>query len=587
MGAAKSTAQPIGTLIVVPERTTYSPGETMRGTLYVKLDKEVQGSPSIEVIGEEFTCVHYTTHTTTHSGTGKHRTTHRHTHHHVAHGVRQLCTIAVPFSDCVITGPGNFEIPFCLPLPSHLPSSFKLGSQSYCGIRYYASAKFLDCSAPSVYFQVNGRGIQYPDDKIFMEPRTISVSSCFCFDRGRFTLGGSVNKSLFCAGETALVQVAVSNNTDIELESLHVAITQSVQYSAKGHSKSFSNIIGSGVLNPSVFRAAGGKGTSLDLHALRDELLKSNENSSRILGVAISSSSLPSYKGSLLSVEYCVSIVGKLQSSFATTAPTIVLPLHVQPPVSTIALDTVISAVSPFAQSGFQGVYLTEYYGTFTNNQGQYTIPSAPQMISSVPIPSDWSAVAMPLVVINQPFVVGGQPVYADRKLDGAPSEGAVFTPEYDTSASPASGINSPYSFNAILTATTSPFDTLITSLRTSFDQVNVIRSFIDCARYGGPHSMEYGLLCSISPITFGSIISEIKFTTDVNNGAILLAQGMISVNNPLTCAHVASAVQVQPEYSSTRTDLVKLLGPLCSDIQTNKQEMLRPLTEFQRVICG
>ena len=443
--------------------------------MYLRLDESVQGPPTIELVGEEFTCIQFRTNLSPEgedTSQKKANVPSGNSTDCTAHNVRQVCRIVHTLGKkSSIIGSGRFEFPFCILLPDTLPSSFKMGSKDYCGVRYYLRASIACYTAPRVYFQlIKSSDSLSMQSKVYVEPVQIPVSSCCIRNRGLFTITGTINKSLFHAGDSAVVEVGLSNNTDVDLNSMLVTITQHVLFAAGDKSQEFYNIIDRKTIDLSKTKL----GKKHEYRKMAD-LAKMNSNSViEIQTNVIPLFALPTYFGVLIKIRYAINLIGGMSSKF-TSSPSIAIPINVQSQKTAKRLDIVPYTTSPLTEDNYHGICLTEYHGLVVDENGIEPATLLPA-IKAVPVPTDWSGKSVSFNVLNEynnEFEFGSVIKPVEYAVNNSGSSQLFFTVENDSPVQPP------------IIPRFSSIEILFSTLKYSFDQILVIKHFIAlAARY-------------------------------------------------------------------------------------------------------
>ncbi len=214
-----------------------SGGEALEGTVYCEVfkDKIDCDNVTIEFVGQEKTQVRYE------SGSGKHR------HTHYAHQTADIIRANYFLHQCndKYIYKGRYEFPFSIQLANSLPPSFYHGeSGHYAQIVYSLEARLHRYGALSwdvknvVPLTMYGNNAQIIPNPVCIEPVTTRVKYWCCIDKGAMSLGTKVNSATIRAGDNAVVDFAVYNNSEATVKAIVVAASTRIGVQAGIHSAS-------------------------------------------------------------------------------------------------------------------------------------------------------------------------------------------------------------------------------------------------------------------------------------------------------------------------------------------------------------
>mmetsp|Transcript_692 Transcript_692/g.1888 ORF Transcript_692/g.1888 Transcript_692/m.1888 type:complete len:379 (-) Transcript_692:581-1717(-) len=151
--------------------------------------------------------------------------------------------------------PGQYEFPFTVALPKHLPGTFKLEETNniYAGVTFvYTKAKVqyeikaecevqgrsnLKAKADIIVNQI----LSKPPSE-FKASHTDSINTCCCCgDAGEATITARVQKDSYAAGETAVVVLEVKNDSDVQFKDIELVLQRTVVLTAGGSVQKLEN----------------------------------------------------------------------------------------------------------------------------------------------------------------------------------------------------------------------------------------------------------------------------------------------------------------------------------------------------------
>jgi len=141
--------------------------------------------------------------------------------------------------------PGQYVFPFSFLLPQNLPGSFheedvSRGWGDYMGQIFYRIEAECDHGG---FFQ---RDIKNSQNLVVhqhllteIQPTIVNknanVKVCCCIDKGRIEMTASFDKNAYQPGETAFMMVAVNNQSDVDVRSMHCKLKRRIHLRAYGY----------------------------------------------------------------------------------------------------------------------------------------------------------------------------------------------------------------------------------------------------------------------------------------------------------------------------------------------------------------
>lgn len=250
-GPPRSLSEVQSCTAVALEKQQYCAGETVRG--YVQM--QMASAQAMRTVAVQLQCtsrtrVHYTTHK-------KHRK-HRRTHHHTAKEERTLFALRAPCAEFPYgsVAPGLYQFSFEFTLPSHAPASVHHeGRQNSFTVATTATALIAGIEGGgNQEWSLNPIVIDItspPPPAQPLESTSTQPVNCFCcINRGEVSLTSAVSTSVFRSGDTGQVRVQVDNLSSTQVDQVCVTLWQEAHFSARGHNKYMSIMLGQTVLHP-------------------------------------------------------------------------------------------------------------------------------------------------------------------------------------------------------------------------------------------------------------------------------------------------------------------------------------------------
>lgn len=132
--------------------------------------------------------------------------------------------------------PGSFGFPFEFSLPFECPSSYK---DDTCTIKYEIQLKFVKPS----FFSINKTFNEEVIVQSYVIPPRFEGKAVFGLEKNllklfsskdhKINLKTSISNKIFSAGETAELEFAVTNDTDVRLTSLRTELIENIVYTSK------------------------------------------------------------------------------------------------------------------------------------------------------------------------------------------------------------------------------------------------------------------------------------------------------------------------------------------------------------------
>mmetsp|Transcript_19596 Transcript_19596/g.32756 ORF Transcript_19596/g.32756 Transcript_19596/m.32756 type:complete len:609 (-) Transcript_19596:112-1938(-) len=530
-------------------------GTTVTGKIYLQVTQAEVSCTSIgsRIVGQEYAEVHYTES----HGTGKNKRT----VHKTARSWNNFLTLNLKLADCSegIIRRGQYEYPFSFVLPSGSPASFRCGGHDKCSVTYslevwlnrpgimrwdIKSKQFVEVLSPIP------RGVsQVP---LYIEPDTVPIKQCFCFNKGHVVLAASSGSAALSAGDSTWVNYALQNSSSSRIKAIEIKVGERVRWHARGHAGSFSRNLYFERLTPEqarlelapVAKAAanptGGEdsstihATSAVAQSLR-EIARLLDSGTMKRDVTIPMSAFASYSGRLIDVTHWFSI--KICTPFGIASPKIQRPLRIHSYVNPSMLNN--GAIITASNGNYAYDPSTGHKGEDLSQQQ----PSAPP-IDSTPapaLPEGWAP------VVAQPVVYPALPLGKHTEVDGDDEDNAANIVYLDASAITLQG-------SSIGTQQVEGYDNLVRliSANDCYDRCTEIEKWLannrqeDCVEALSPE--QFHTLFTLVLKDGGDVFEQLKLAgilADAIANALQTSAGNMGF---LTCAHVAEAVRASSD---------------------------------------
>jgi len=141
--------------------------------------------------------------------------------------------------------PGQYIFPFSFVLPAGLPGSF-LEADVSRGWGDYMGQIFYRIEAECDHGGFLGRDVKHSQNLVVHEQlleaiqptvvtKNANVKVCCCIDKGHIQMVASFDKNCYMPGETAFMMVAVDNQSDVDVRSMHCKLKRKLNLRAYGH----------------------------------------------------------------------------------------------------------------------------------------------------------------------------------------------------------------------------------------------------------------------------------------------------------------------------------------------------------------
>jgi hypothetical protein len=359
-----------------------------------------------------------------------------------------------------------------------------------------------------------------------------------------------VGKAVVSQNEQVPIRFAMHNASNTALSGLRTVVTQHVRWQAGTHSAATSMVVAEASYDPSLSPGAtpgpmtaqdkskaGRVSTRKAAQKQVVERLQFGEGQSGLLHIL--PGALDSYQGQLISVSHSVAVIGTTPGT-CTTNPQISQQIFIQP---SLGVGEQLEAVDP------------------VTHQPTYAGAEAVQATGTPWATTGWNPTAAPTYeVVMGNAIMGG--------AASAPVESDVDPPDYGVFSATAAPAPPP---------ATRGYSALISELDASYDDVGAIQRFVNDP-VGGT------LLRQITPHQFGEIISKVDFSLDQPRAAKILSDNAMP---GITTNHLIAALKMLPQGSLGRVDIVRDLGPICTDIAQNKAALKQHVSDFEAILCG
>lgn len=498
MGATGSSSKAVIAVQVDNQGPVYGGGQ-LTGKVYLSIPKDGFSADTLNLkfYGQEATCVHYTeTEDYTDSeGKSQSRSVNR-----TAYDSSPIIVIDLPLTR--FTGgkveKGSYEFPFVFMLPYGLPGKQgEKSNASYYVIEYLLEAR-LHRPGWMKWDVVNHQEIFLMDPPqasvktpSFNEPMTRPVYFMCCLNQGNMSLLTNVDDTHIGVGESLKIDYSVHNASSASVKALEISLTQSIRYSARGHTNLESRVLYKNRIDASALQGAD----------------RSPKNNARpnLLGAELFREMNSHLANVQLMIPACRSTVtGTLGSVRHTVLVRIITKMCVQNPQLEMALS--IYQPSPLV---FQGV--------------------APAVGAAFARPNDWQAQAAPIVTLQQSLAVATAVAVPQPPIVNAVVVGMQYNPTASAPSTPtapsAPSIGAPPDLSSV--------SSLVSMLQTqgnAFTEVSLLKEWLTYGEVSNLVSCP-GSLASI----FGAIRGEYALTAFPEEIAKALP-------GQLRTAHVAEA---------------------------------------------
>ena len=277
-------------------------GDVLEGTVYCEVfkDKMDCDNVTIELIGQEKTCVRYE------SGSGKHR------HTHYAHQSVDIIKANYFLHNCndKYIYKGRYEFPFSIKLSNSLPPTFYYGDDGHhAKIAYTLEARLHRNGVlswdvrNSVGLTMYTNNTPLPINPVCIEPVTTKVLYWCCIDKGNMVLGTKVNSATIRENENAIVDFAVYNNSEATVKAVVVDISTRIGVSASGHSASMHRHVLDKRIDKSELKHVDKTNKEAAADASQVNALLKSELDNGSNQVAVPVITIPTYKGTNITVQ--------------------------------------------------------------------------------------------------------------------------------------------------------------------------------------------------------------------------------------------------------------------------------------------
>ena len=203
------------------ERQFFHPGDVVTGTFFLNIIKQVSAdSVSIKISGVE----HTTWTTQRRVGSGKHARTVTDVHR----GTNEIFKFKVPICGaCDLMG--QYAFPFTFTLPNPLPGSFMYVSGSTSAVIEFKIKGTVDIPGflkPDIKNTLRITVLERPNVAVekLRAGTESEITTCCCFSRGSVGLEISLEKNLYCPGETLSLQANINNRSTKNITSLRLEL---------------------------------------------------------------------------------------------------------------------------------------------------------------------------------------------------------------------------------------------------------------------------------------------------------------------------------------------------------------------------
>ena len=259
------------TVGVRTDKAHYTAGDVLTGRIFVSVKRDAprqtvassssSSSLNISLIGQEVAKIHYTTsetyQETVRDGNGHRSVPRTREHHHyddTKHDFFQLEYPICTFGSNELSPGGQYEYPFSIRLPGHLPSTMDCSKgQSSCHVQYQLTAKLvrpnagLFDSTPShtQTVLIAARAPKQTNTSAALPPETTPIykSCCHCKVRGTMTLSAKVDKTVVAPNQTLQVEFAARNDSTVKVRTVRIQLDEIVDWRVHGRSEHVSRTL--------------------------------------------------------------------------------------------------------------------------------------------------------------------------------------------------------------------------------------------------------------------------------------------------------------------------------------------------------
>lgn len=299
-------------------------------------------------------------------------------------GYRSFLSVQIPVESFPVIQnqkilPGQYDVPFAVELPDHIPSSLLVSedvNDSDCRIQYEIKVQLRGSGNLSDYkqtkpVQVQGKSLPREAMPFVSQPVESQVNSCCCFNQGNIVFGAKVLDTRLDKGETCNIHLSIRNNSTVDIQEVGARLYQVVQWEGKQlHPCSRGRTLGNfhfPSLPGTARQQVGEREIELDQLKRVFEEIEQGRYSTQIVMPA---DAFASYKGSFIKITHHLNIYVKAGS--CVSSPEIQVPI--------------LCGEAPPAAEGDETNPPSPHYWNNSNNM-PYLCP-VPTLISAVCRPS-------------------------------------------------------------------------------------------------------------------------------------------------------------------------------------------------------